>query len=334
LAVYPAIASIVVSDSTILDPGKQALFWLTLAIPSRMLQLASAMVLHGSGQGRKVLWVNVLELFANALLDYLFIFRFGYGFQGGYIGTFICSWFSLGGTLYLLRKQILWSRLVIFDRTWTIEFLRKASCELGRLFSERLAALALLWIFSAGSVPTAGMSAFAVASELMFFVGIPCIAAMRSVGIILAPLQKESVFELYQALRSILMSGLILIFGLAMGIYIFAPAGGNLLYRLSSDAMLWWRPFVLVFSLTLPFKWIGSIQRGVWQSKGDFKTLALLDFCLEWFIVLPLALLGVRSNQPWLAWSGYLLCDIVLVSALLLMPGIRSAGHSRVEAAL
>lgn len=316
LALYPWILSLVTPDRAVLLLGKQAVFWLTIAITPRLVQFAASMAIHGDGKGRFVVPMNATLFVLNAIFDWLFIFHLGMGFAGSYIGTLICSFLGMVWSLWLLRRHLRGGVTHLQSKKWVSAFLSGSTAEFGRLISERGAALAVLYVFAQGESTTPRLGAFAAASELQNLLFMPGIAAMRATAVVAAPLAASSKKELYRSLSSVAAAGLLVAFSLGALAMATSSVSGHALYGLSEEGMRWWRPFCALLCIWLPLKFVDCLQRGVWQANKQLWNLFAADAGSAWLIMLPLLVLAMRHAEPWAVWGAVFAGDCAAATFL------------------
>jgi Na+-driven multidrug efflux pump len=245
------------------------------------------MILHALREGGYVVRVSAFEFFANFLMNLLLIFGFGLGFEGSYLGTLICSWLVLTLTIRRVSRQFSLNSLLSPQRDFVRALLLKAGAEALRLISERSVAFVLLWFFASQTLTTgssAALGAFSVGTEVLFFLSVPMIAAMRASAVQLAQVRERPHSELLGSLLKVLM------------------AGGLL--------------SLLVLACVLPVKFLDSFLRSVFQAKQEFQFLAKVDFSLQWLVLLPLVAWGVHRGSPGWTWLGYLLIELASLAIL------------------
>jgi Na+-driven multidrug efflux pump len=315
LIVYPRIVSLVSNDPEIRSLATQATFWLTLAIPARLMQFTASMALHGSGRGRHLIPLNLAGVVLNALLNAALMFGAGHGFQGAYESTFACSYLTMAWSLYLLREPTRGRLFAPLPLGEAARMAARIAPEIGRLASERLHAFATLWAFSAwAGLP--GLSAFAVAGEFMFILFMPAIAAMRAAAVQLAPEADRPFPALLASVAPLARSAAALSFVVgAIAVVLAGPLGVGV-YNLSPEAMAWWRSFVLLMCLWLPVRAADAFQRGVWQAQGRLGSIFAVDVLAQWLISIPLLVYFLRQGSIKGAWLGLASVDIAAAAIL------------------
>src|SRR5262249_48557476 len=106
LIVYPLLVRVVAPDAEVTVLAQRATFWLTLAIPFRFTLFAATMILHGLGKGFRTVYIGIVELLANATLNWLFMYHTGMGFAGSYVSTFVTSGLALALTLVMVARTL------------------------------------------------------------------------------------------------------------------------------------------------------------------------------------------------------------------------------------
>lgn len=328
LLVYPYAVRLVTADEEVVRLAQGAVFWLTLAIPLRLVDFVGGMSLHGLGRGRRVIPVKLAEIGINAALNWLLVYKLEFGFPGCYLGTLIASAVSVCWVLSILRSEIgPGPMLAVPDAAWARSTMSKAAVEFGRLVSEKTVAFLTLWIFASGQGGVARLSAFSVAMEFQMLIFMPMIALMRATAISLsAEGAKTDLGGLYRSIRGVAVPGAAACAAVGALIGVFGGRIGWHLYRLDPAAMDWWIPMTAAFAVWLPMRFLDALQRGAWQSKKLFKEITVRETAVGWIFLLPCLFVAVRAQSPWLAW-GTLLAGESLVALLLLVaarPGLRA----------
>jgi Na+-driven multidrug efflux pump len=312
LLIYPQIVEYLVADNEVASLSQQAVFYLTLAIPIRLMLFLGFMLIHGDGRGKAIMPLVFITIVLNGVLNWLFIYQMEFGFKGCYSATIITSMVELLIVLYLLSRS--GSRLLMLgipDKHWVLDILRKGGAEWGRLVSYQVVSLVLLALFAMDHGQAVQLEIFTLSTELMALLFMPMIAAMRSTAIILASLpQLQSQSQIFRSLRHVAISGLSITFIFGLLILIAEDQVWSRLYGISSTAFVWWHPFLVVLAVTMPINYVNSLQRGVWQSRERYAFLFFVDFIVQWFILLPCVFVGIYFGNAWLTWMGWLIAEV------------------------
>lgn len=306
---YPQFLKLLSLQESVKGLAQQAVFWLTLAIPTRLLQFTGSMILHGAGLGHRVIRVSLIEICLNLFFNYLFIFHLNRGFQGSYESTLLCSFLSCTQTLFILKQEFGLQGLFRLNSHVT-SFLPKVFTEALRLVSEKGAGFVLLWLFTAPFSNPAVLPAFSVASEVLFFLTVPFVASMRASAIVLARWENLSLSHLFKKFKNILLT---MTLGALLGaflIFFFSRWIGASFYALQGESLHWWYVFCLFLALMLPVKVFDSFQRAIFQSKQKLKFITKVDLVLQWLVLVPIVALGVYQQSPHFVWAAYLIVEI------------------------
>lgn len=317
LIFYPAIINAVVKNNAVAEMASGAVLWLTLAIPARLLQFVGAMILFGSNRGRHLIPIFGISIFLNGVLNWLLIYRLEMGFLGSYVATFIISHLEVVWMFWLLRKDTSLRTIIQFPKfAWVSSFIKNIGAELARLISWQLLWFVILMLLSSNAHWVSRLSAYSVAMEFYFFLMMPLMAFMRCTAIFLGPHAELNGHQLYVSAKRLALLGMLVTALVSVGILIGGKYIGEMIYHLNSEAMDWWKPFIFITSVMLPLYYLNSIQRGIWQSKKQFRFLFLLEASASWGIFLPAAYVGFNTSNPWLVWGGMAIMEIVVACIL------------------
>lgn len=316
LKLYPFTLGQLELTEEIKNMSRESLFWLTLAIPFKMYSFTSSMSLHAIQKGRFVIIINLIAIFTNAILDYVLIFQFQFGFKGSYLSSFFVTLCTCIFSYLILRKECQSLSFFRFPNLTIIKrILVLSPYEFARLGSERVISLLLIY-FVSGTKNSALLAAFLVATEFLSFLLVPILALMRSSAIVMAKLQTESInktegrFGLAGQfwLVPLILSAALLGFGRIIG-----TQG----YGLSEQALTWWRPFTIIAALFLPLLYFDSFLRGILQARKRFNLIAITEITSSWLILLPMFYISIYLESPWLAWTS--IFGASLISFLILL---------------
>lgn len=305
-------------DPAVVDIGCQYLRIVCFSYPAVVLTNVMATVLRNTEQVKAPLYVSMITVVVNAVVNYGLIFgAFGMpelGAAGAAIATCISSW--MGPVLLLLfslvKKNLLVgpvSELLAFGLADLREFFRRA---LPVLCNEGLWALGIVclnMIYSnMGYEYYAGMTVFKTFADLCFafYVGLgnSCVIMVgKSVGQgkIRRALEDSKRFTVLVSLAGVLIGGLMILFRHQL-VAVFAT--GDSLSALTIETAL----AVTVFcGLEVWFRNIPYVQVvGVFRSGGDTLTGMLCDLLPLWLVAIPLSWLGAHVLQ--LPFLGVVMC--------------------------
>lgn len=319
LVVYPIVVQATVEHDAVRALARDAIFWLTLAIPIRLTQFVGTMILLGSGRGRELIPVLGASFFLKIALNWIFIYPLALGFRGCYIATLVTSVIELVWVLRLISATYPGVTRAFAPPSlgWVSRLLMRAGPEWGRLVVFQGIGFFVLLLLGRRSEWITQLGVYAVAVEMQALITMPFIASMRAAAISLAP-RTGSAPSLYRSMRHVLIGGVCVSVVVGLLFAYTVPSLGAAAYRFGDPAIRWWYPFAVMFGLMLPLSFANSIQRGIWQSRGRFGLVFAVDAIALWGGFLPLFYLGVSRNHPWLAWSGIVIAEGAVTSLLLL----------------
>ncbi len=315
--VYPALARLLVDVSPVQQLLLPAIDSFVLATPLRLLANAGLFLLHGQGDGARVVRYKLLELLARAGLGAGLVL----GLNAGLSGCFLAQWLSVGGLAWFSWRALQRRTPLQWPPHW--QWARRSLAELGweaqRLASAQGFALAGLGVFAArlGSSEAEQaqrLAAYCTGSALAGVCHVPLIALLRTLAVHLPSLPTHDAQAMLQRLRR---HGLPWVMGLALLIGVGVHALGQAVYAQHGR---WWDALAGALALSLPVRYLANLARAEQQSQAGFARLARWETGCSWLLGLPLMLAGVALSQPWLA-AGYLLWpECVLLWRLQRMP--------------
>ncbi len=313
LVFYPQLVTHIINNFEIAFLAKNAIFWLTMAIPARLIQFVCTMIFFATKRGNYLLPIYLGSIIANGILDWLLIYFFKMGFSGSYLSTFFVSYLEVFYTLFLLRKNF--SILKIFqppNMVWVKKLFSQISSEFARLVSWQFLSFTILLLFSLKLVWVLPLSIYAVAMEFYVFLTIPLIAVMRAIAILLAKYNKINGIHLYWALKKIAFIGFILTFMISILLILSGNYFGENIYHLNKGVLSLWKSFIWLTALGLPLYFLNSLQRGVWQSQQKYQVIFLLELFLSWPISIFTVYYGLVTRNYWVLWSGTLIIELLI----------------------
>lgn len=317
--IYPFLNNIFIVNNEIRDLSKSAIFWMTLSIPIRMLNFVSSMCLFASGKSKSVSYIYFFTLSLNLFLNWLFIYKFKYGFSGSYIATFIVSLFELTWLMFLTKKLTNQFPISKFDLIWLKSIFQKLGYEWLRLVSWQFEGFVLIILFASKKEWFSSFSAYGVISEFLSFLLMPIIALMRTSSMQIAEfcpnknLQSAKLFLkpiLIKTLPITILIGIILIFSSK---YI-----GITLYKLDSERLDWWFSFTLIFSIALPIYTFSYLQRACFQACDRFSEIAKIEILMTWFFLIPFCYLALLKQSSILFFLVLFSKELILAVILYL----------------
>lgn len=302
LGIYPRLVETLNITPRVSALAKDAVFWLTLSIPARMIGSISNMILHALGRGKHVMRIVFGGVLVNAALDYLMIFEWGFGFSGSYLSSLAVSGMMGLFSLYFAIRAPELKRVYqvsLPSWAWTRELMTMVSSEGLRVASERVFMVALMYVATeVGGVEF--LAVYVVVSEFISFATMPGIAMMRSMAI---HLQKSNTSQ-SMGKESALIGFLYLPFiAVAMlGLFFFGKSIGEGFYNLVGPYSDWWKTFVIIFAFTLPIQFYDYLVRAVFHAQKQFHHVSKIDLMTSWLVVLPLFATALWMKQPIFVW--------------------------------
>lgn len=313
LVVYPFVVRAVAPDAEVAGLAWAATRWLTLAIPFRFLVSVGTMILHGAGKGRLSMYLGGCELVTNAALNWLFIYRFGMGFSGSYLSTFITSGIMLTCLLVLMGRTFKTTRLFQWpERPWLKQVSTRIASEGARIGGERLVDVAIV-----ATVAHLGgqllLGAFAIGYELLFLLCAPIVATMRAAVIVLARERPARMRDSFAAVSRVARVG-----GVALAVVagLFALGGpwiASHVYDMSPGVRAYWLSCALLLPVILPLRLVVALRMAAFHATYRFGLLAAIQLACACAVLLPVIGLGAALHNGWLFWSAYPICDLTFL---------------------
>lgn len=318
LAAPTVVLSLFNKDPSVVDVGCQYLTIVCFSYPAVVLTNVMATVLRNTEQVKAPLYVSMITVVVNAVVNYGLIFgAFGMpelGAAGAAIATCISSWL---GPVLLLAISIRSHNLLIgpirelLDFGWKDlrDFFQRALPVLCNEGLWSLGIVCLNMIYSnMGYAYYAGMTVFKTFSDLCFAfyagLGNACVIMVgKSVGQgkIRRAVEDAKRFTVLVSLAGVVIGGLMILFRHQL-VAVFAT-GDNLSALTVQTALA-----VTVFcGLEVWFRNIPYVQVvGVFRSGGDTMTGLLCDLMPLWLVSIPLAWVGAHVLH--LPFLGVVMC--------------------------
>jgi len=310
LIAYPQLALWISGDAEVGALAARALFWFALAAPFRMTAHIAVMALHARGDGAWVVRWRLIEVGVNAVLNGVLMFALDFGFEGCFIATLMVMMFSCVWSVSRLYRHVgILSSLPSWDDAFAV--LKNAGWEGKRMLSSQLFALVGLMLFASSwiaPVELARLSAHSAGTALAVFVFLPLLALMRCLAFFLAPMTPQAI---QHVLTGLFKWGVPLSVLAGVTLYLGGDSLGQWLYNQAEGAR-WWSALIVMVSLSLPLRYLNTLQRGALQAHQKFSTVAVIDTVSTWVIGLPLIVAGIYLDQPVLAF-GYILLPELLI---------------------
>jgi len=317
LMIYPHFVSSIITNPVVEEMSQNAVFWMTLSIPIRMLIFVGGMCLFACGEGKRVSKIYFITISLNALLDWLFIYTFSFGFVGAYLATVLVSTIELVWILYLIVKKIRQFPLGRVSVSFVCSLATKFGPEWVRLISWQLEGFAILAILASQWDWFPALSLFGVSAEVTALLTMPLVAMMRNVSMVLAEHYKGSdFFVAKQLLKSVTRDTVLAYIFIGMLVFVIGMNFGPAIYKLDSDRLVWWNAFIPIFSISLPFFAYGSLVRGIYQACGKFKEIASIEIVITWILFIPALYYALTTQNPFVFFAILYGKEIIILSLL------------------
>lgn len=280
--------------------------------PAGVAFVMGAAFFRGIGNTRTPLYITLLAVAVNAVLDFGLIFgRLGLpelGVSGAGYATAIANWVSAISMFGALMRPGI-------RRSYATAWIRPNIGSIVR-FLQTSAPVGAQWLL--------GMSSFAVFSTLVARMGSTSIAASQaliavlSISIMLASglsIASATLVGQYIGARNLVAaerahrSAIIIGFGVSLGLaalFIAAPEFLMRLFTVDSDLLEAGASLMLVGAVLQVFDTMGNISSGSLRGAGDTRWPLVATTSLAWFVYLPLAyFMGITLQGGLLgAWAG------------------------------
>lgn len=256
---------------------EQAMVYLQLSmwgLPAMLIVFAATGLLRGMQDTVTPLWIAGLGFAANALLNWLFIYGFGWGIAGSAAGTVVAQWSMVGAYAFVIGRL---ARRHAASFRPQREGLRGSAKAGGWLFlrtvSLRAALLATVFVATAlGTDELAGWQvAFTIFSTAAFALDALAIAAQALIGRGLGAADEPFVRRVLG--RTVAWGAW---FGVVVGGLIAALSGViGLVFTGSSELAALVQPALLVLAVAQPVCGVVFVLDGVLMGAGDARYLAI-----------------------------------------------------------
>lgn len=294
------------------DVAEQAVIYLQLSmwgLPAMLIVFAATGLLRGMQDTVTPLWIAGLGFTANALLNWLFVYGFGWGIAGSAAGTVAAQWGMVGAYAYVVgRLARRHAASVLPQRDGVRGSARSGGWLFLRTVSLRLALLATVGVATGlGTEELAGWQvAFTIFSTAAFALDALAIAAQALIGRGLGA--GDEAFVRKVLARTVAWG---VWFGVLVGVLI-AAASGVIGLVFTGDARLaaLIQPALLVLAIAQPLCGAVFVLDGVLMGAGDARYLAvagglnLVPYAPALLLVALLAPPGA-AGLAWLAVSFF-----------------------------
>jgi putative MATE family efflux protein len=286
-------------------------------LPAMLIVFAATGLLRGMQDTVTPLWIAGLGFGANALLNWLFIYGFGWGIGGSAFGTVVAQWGMVAAYVVVIGKLArTHSASVRPQREGVRGSARSGGWLFLRTLSLRAALLATVFVATAlGTEELAGWQvAFTIFSTAAFALDALAIAAQALIG---KGLGAGDTGEVQRTLARTVAWGAW--FGVIVGAVIGALSGViGLLFTGDPALAALIQPALLVLAVAQPVCGVVFVLDGVLIGAGDAKYLALAGVLnLVPFVpaLVILAMLGV-GGAAGLAWLSVAFFGVYMLARL------------------
>lgn len=270
----PWLVSLFGADAAV---SEQAVIYLQLSmwgLPAMLIAFAATGLLRGMQDTVTPLWIAGFGFGLNALLNWLFIYGFGWGIAGSAAGTVVAQWSMVGAYAYVIGRLARRHEASVLPHR---DGLRGSARAGGWLFlrtvSLRIAFLATVYVATAlGTDELAGWQvAFTIFSTAAFALDALAIAAQALVGRGLGAGDEPFVRRVLG--RTVAWGAW---FGVVVGGVIAALSGViGLVFTGSAEVAALVQPALLVLAVAQPVCGVVFVLDGVLMGAGDARYLAI-----------------------------------------------------------
>ncbi len=324
----PAVVDLFGAASDVADNARIYLSISMWGLPAMLVVFAATGLLRGMQDTVTPLWIAGLGFGANALLNALFIYGFGWGSGGSAFGTVMAQWGMVGAYVVVARRLARrHSATLRPQRDGLGGTVRSGGWLFLRTVSLRIAFLATVAVATGlGSAELAGWQiAFTIFSTAAFALDALAIAAQALIGRSLGARDTETVGRV---LRRTSAWGVW--FGVIVGAVVAAASGViGLLFTGDPEIAALIRPALLVLAVAQPLAGFVFVLDGVLIGAGDARYLAIAGV-LNLVPYIPALLLvaalagGGASGLAWLAAAFF---GVYLLARALTL-GLRVRGRA------
>ncbi len=324
----PAVVDLFGAAPDVADNARVYLSISMWGLPAMLVVFAATGLLRGMQDTVTPLWIAGLGFGANALLNALFIYGFGWGIGGSAFGTVMAQWGMVGAYVVVARRLARrHSATLRPQRDGLGGTVRSGGWLFLRTVSLRIAFLATVAVATGlGSAELAGWQiAFTIFSTAAFALDALAIAAQALIGRSLGARDTETVGRV---LRRTSAWGIW--FGVIVGAVVAAASGViGLLFTGDPEIAALIRPALLVLAVAQPLAGFVFVLDGVLIGAGDARYLAIAGV-LNLVPYVPALLLvaalagGGASGLAWLAAAFF---GVYLLARALTL-GLRVRGRA------
>lgn len=300
--------------------SEQAVIYLQLSmwgLPAMLIVFAATGLLRGMQDTVTPLWIAGLGFALNALLNWLFIYGFGWGIAGSAAGTVVAQWSMVGAYAFVVGRLARRHEASLRPQR---DGLRGSARAGGWLFlrtvSLRIAFLATVWVATAlGTDELAGWQVtFTIFSTAAFALDALAIAAQALVGRGLGAGDEPFVRRVLG--RTVAWGAW---FGVLVGGVIAALSGViGLVFTGSADVAALVQPALLVLAVAQPVCGVVFVLDGVLMGAGDARFLAIAGGInlIPYFPALAAVWIVHPTGATGLAWLAVCFFGVYMLARL------------------
>ena len=324
----PAVVDLFGAAPDVADNARVYLSISMWGLPAMLVVFAATGLLRGMQDTVTPLWIAGLGFGANALLNALFIYGFGWGIGGSAFGTVMAQWGMVGAYVVVARRLARrHSATLRPQRDGLGGTVRSGGWLFLRTVSLRIAFLATVAVATGlGSAELAGWQiAFTIFSTAAFALDALAIAAQALIGRSLGARDTETVGRV---LRRTSAWGMW--FGVIVGAVVAAASGViGLLFTGDPEIAALIRPALLVLAVAQPLAGFVFVLDGVLIGAGDARYLAIAGVLNLVPYVPALLLVAVLAGggASGLAWLAAAFFGVYLLARALTL-GLRVRGRA------
>lgn len=313
----PWLVSLFGADAAV---SEQAVIYLQLSmwgLPAMLIVFAATGLLRGMQDTVTPLWIAGLGFALNALLNWLFIYGFGWGIAGSAAGTVVAQWSMVGAYAFVVGRLARRHEASLRPQR---DGLRGSARAGGWLFlrtvSLRIAFLATVWVATAlGTDELAGWQvAFTIFSTAAFALDALAIAAQALVGRGLGAGDEPFVRRVLG--RTVAWGAW---FGVLVGGVIAALSGViGIVFTGSADVAALVQPALLVLAVAQPVCGVVFVLDGVLMGAGDARFLAIAGGInlIPYFPALAAVWMVHPTGATGLAWLAVCFFGVYMLARL------------------
>ncbi|MCM3503238.1 MATE family efflux transporter [Microbacterium sp. P26] len=324
----PAVVDLFGAAPDVADDARIYLSISMWGLPAMLVVFAATGLLRGMQDTVTPLWIAGLGFGANALLNALFIYGFGWGIGGSAFGTVMAQWGMVGAYVVVVRRLARrHSATLRPQRDGLGGTVRSGGWLFLRTVSLRVAFLATVAVATGlGSAELAGWQiAFTIFSTAAFALDALAIAAQALIGRSLGARDTETVGRVLRRTSAWgIWSGVI------VGAVVAAASGAiGLLFTGDPEIAALIRPALLVLAVAQPLAGFVFVLDGVLIGAGDARYLAIAGVLnlVPYIPALVLVAALAGGGASGLAWLAAAFFGVYLLARALTL-GLRVRGRA------